>query len=493
MARSDDPSDFGRVRYVYVQRSSRAWYLLPIFLLIIGGLVSFAALRKKDPPRARNTLVLGIILSGLLVAAVAAGSYIESDVDTPDLVPDISALDLVREGQPDAESGGMATGLVSDIRLSAEHIKGNATTVPYDLLVKHNSVYVGDIIHYTGHVYGVVKNKDGESYGLKVEVYDTDDDITNDRMVWSNYTPRTDEERELIEMLDKQPVITFAGSSNAVNVWGTLNGLRTFDIVIDSYDVPETDILILEMLATGKVLGGGDAPADTIHNISYDKIPDYVDEEIVLNALRQALGAWDAANPSVEFKAVDDRGEGDINIEWTRWLSGDRLGLHVTRDVSAGGETEELHRIVIRLGSDDCNSDYQQYSKDFLTYVIAHELGHYLGLRHINLSDHLMFSGDLFERADDIFTYNTHGYAVPTVDRTKHEFVAIENLMAEASAINEELDMLAQRNAELKSQNDAAGLEDNKKKINEITEQRAGIDRQVTCIDQKMTLDDIFG
>lgn len=493
MTRSDDPSDFEHVKYVYVQSSSKAWYLLPIFLSIIGGLVSFAVLRKRDPPLARNTLVLGIILFGLLIAIIAAGSYVESSVSTPDLAPDISVFDPRLEDPTVKESDGAATTLVSASPLSAEQIKGSAITVPYDLLIRHNSIYAGDIIHYTGHVYGVVKNKDGKSYGLKVEAYAKDDDITNDRMIWSNYTPKTDEEKKLIEMLDRQPVISFAGSNNAVNVWATLNGLRTFDIVIDSYDVPETDILILEMLATGKALGGGAVPADILHNISYDKIPDYVDGEVVRDALRQALDAWAAANPTVEFRMVDDKGESDVNIEWAKWLSGDSLGLHVTRDISTGSGSEKMHNLVIRLGSDDCNSDYRQYSKDFLTYVIAHELGHYLGLRHISLSDHLMFSGDPFARADDIFTYNTHGYAVPTIDGAKYEFVAIENLMANASAINEELDMLVHMHAELKSQNDTVGLDDNKRRLNMLTEQRAEIDRQVTCIDQKVTLDDIFG
>ena len=493
MTRSDDPSDFEHARYVYVESSSKAWYLLPIFLSIIGGLVSFAVLRRRDPSLARNTLVLGIIIFGLLIALIVVGSYLDSNVSASDLEPDTSVFDSKIDNSSTSGSGEIATALVSDSNLSAEQIKNSAVTVPYDLLIEHNSIYVGDIIHYTGHVYGVVKNKDGISYGLKVEAYDQNDVFTNDRMIWSNYTPKTNEEKNLIEMLDKQPIISFADGSNAVNVWGTLSGLRTFDIVIESYDVPETDILILEMLATGNILGGGVTPADTLHNISYDEIPDYVDDKMVQEALSQALDAWATANPTVEFRLVDDKMDSDVNIDWTKWLSGDRLGMHVTRDISMGGESEKMHSIVIRLGSEDCNSDYQQYSKDFLTYVIAHELGHYLGLRHISLNDHLMFSGDPLGSADDIFTYNTHGYAVPTINGAAYEFVAIENLKANASAINEELDMLVDRHEELKRQNDQVGLDDNKRRFNMLTEQRADLDRQIMCIEQKTTLDDIFG
>ena len=42
-------------------RSSAAWYLLPIFLSIIGGTISYLCLRKQDPSRARRTFILGVV------------------------------------------------------------------------------------------------------------------------------------------------------------------------------------------------------------------------------------------------------------------------------------------------------------------------------------------------------------------------------------------------------------------------------------------------
>ncbi len=46
-------------------RRSRLWYLLPIFLHVIGGLIAYFALRGSDHAIARSSLWLGIILSAV--------------------------------------------------------------------------------------------------------------------------------------------------------------------------------------------------------------------------------------------------------------------------------------------------------------------------------------------------------------------------------------------------------------------------------------------
>jgi len=46
----------------YPEKSkSNAWFLLPIFFGIIGGLIAFFILRQDDPRKARNCLYLGIV------------------------------------------------------------------------------------------------------------------------------------------------------------------------------------------------------------------------------------------------------------------------------------------------------------------------------------------------------------------------------------------------------------------------------------------------
>ncbi len=48
---------------------SNFWFLLPIFLSLIGGIIAYFVLRHDDPKKAKNCLYLGIILQaiGLLV------------------------------------------------------------------------------------------------------------------------------------------------------------------------------------------------------------------------------------------------------------------------------------------------------------------------------------------------------------------------------------------------------------------------------------------
>ena len=123
---------------------------------------------------ARNTLILGIVLFALFILLSIAAA--QNPNDTSDQSVESELQDVESELQ-DVESN----------QLSINTIKDQAISVPYDLLVKHGDIYAGEIIHYTGHVVDVRKNNNEESYAIKVEVYDTDDSIVNDRMIWSNY------------------------------------------------------------------------------------------------------------------------------------------------------------------------------------------------------------------------------------------------------------------------------------------------------------------
>lgn len=42
---------------------SNMWFLLPIFLGLIGGVIAYFVLRGDDPKKAKNCLYLGIVLA----------------------------------------------------------------------------------------------------------------------------------------------------------------------------------------------------------------------------------------------------------------------------------------------------------------------------------------------------------------------------------------------------------------------------------------------
>jgi len=54
---------------------SNAWYLLPIFFGVLGGIAGYFILRKDDPKKAKNCLYVGIALMmiGLVLNAIIAG------------------------------------------------------------------------------------------------------------------------------------------------------------------------------------------------------------------------------------------------------------------------------------------------------------------------------------------------------------------------------------------------------------------------------------
>ena len=44
---------------------SRAWYLVPIFFGLIGGIIAYFAIRKDDRPKAKKCLYLSLILGAI--------------------------------------------------------------------------------------------------------------------------------------------------------------------------------------------------------------------------------------------------------------------------------------------------------------------------------------------------------------------------------------------------------------------------------------------
>ena len=62
----------------YGGKPSAAWWLLPIFIGLIGGVIAWACLKDRDPGMAKNCLILSIILTvalfllSLLFASIAS-------------------------------------------------------------------------------------------------------------------------------------------------------------------------------------------------------------------------------------------------------------------------------------------------------------------------------------------------------------------------------------------------------------------------------------
>ena len=78
---------------------SNSWYVLPVFGGIIGGMISWFAIRYDDPRKTRNCLLLGIVLTAIPIALMTiplvifgTTEYSMRPID-PDFHPPIKFLD----------------------------------------------------------------------------------------------------------------------------------------------------------------------------------------------------------------------------------------------------------------------------------------------------------------------------------------------------------------------------------------------------------------
>lgn len=205
------------------RRASAAWYLLPIFMSIVGGVISYAALRHRDPSRARRSLVLGAVLFALPVAAVAAFAIYG---------PNAVMYGTDREAGP---YGGMEDG----------EIKAAATEVPYASLEGDPDAYAGTIIRYEGHVIQAEKDPFWDSYVLRIGTSANPIGLPEDD-IWSEYRPRSGAEERWLDGLDREGLV-IGGEDSGVVAWGEVVGAQEYDTLFGGKRViPAVNVLILE-------------------------------------------------------------------------------------------------------------------------------------------------------------------------------------------------------------------------------------------------------
>ena len=68
-----------------IKNRSGVWYLLPIFLAIIGGVITYFVVKEDDPKKAKNCLYLGIILTGIGIGfTIISGVILTSEMENFD-------------------------------------------------------------------------------------------------------------------------------------------------------------------------------------------------------------------------------------------------------------------------------------------------------------------------------------------------------------------------------------------------------------------------
>ena len=75
--------------------AGRIWYLLPLLGGLFGGIIAWAIIKNRNPKRARNILILGIVFGIIqygLIGIVVIITLVSSAIDSPDEMSEIDSI-----------------------------------------------------------------------------------------------------------------------------------------------------------------------------------------------------------------------------------------------------------------------------------------------------------------------------------------------------------------------------------------------------------------
>ena len=175
---------------------------------------------------------------------------------------------------------------------------------------------------------------------------------------------------------------------------------------------------------------------------SIQVIPNLPDEQIPLNALHKALGAWKSLNPNLDFVESDDP---NIEIRWQVYASETHSGLATCNSALFG----ILNHCVldISVGNEDCNGNYVQNDENMVSNIIMHEIGHAIGLGNSTDKTHLMYSDE-----SSVVDFDSQGFIVPK--KFEELYVGQKSLLDQDSEIRSQIESLDKKISREKLQYD---------------------------------------
>ena len=124
---------------------------------------------------------------------------------------------------------------------------------------------------------------------------------------------------------------------------------------------------------------------------------DMKEQSLILTATKNAFVLWEMNNPELIF----EEGDGGMTIVFTEYLPfKDGLAVCPFWSNSENG-------CYILVSPDSCNQYTYPANKNCLTNVLAHEIGHVLGMMHAATNDNLM-SGPVYG-----WNFDDRGFNVP--------------------------------------------------------------------------------
>ena len=316
--------------------SSAAWYLLPLFFSIIGGAISYMCIKREDPTRARRTLILGVCLFAVQ-ACMIIGIFLIAYEDT-----------------------GVPTTDMSD-----NQIRKDAVTIPYDSLMDESHLYEGKAVYYKGRVLQAFDNFFG-SYTMRMDISNNDTLFESDSIML-NFEPSTDEEKQWVENIRRNPDI-FGLDSHDAQIWGIYRGFIEVETLLGGINtIPEVDVHMLEI----------NMPDPKTEEIAKDRMPDETqstpDEDTGVPTTDMSDNQIRKDAVTIPYDSLmddDDIGMVYINVDKSEYTVDDtihitgkinRFDIPVKRNLSGEkvGASEQVHVALYRDGDHPIYWPYQ--------------------------------------------------------------------------------------------------------------------------------------
>ena len=124
-------------------------------------------------------------------------------------------------------------------------------------------------------------------------------------------------------------------------------------------------------------MNSGSNTDDGIIQYTISEMPSYADHYMIKKSIDEAAVRWQGQNPErVIFEYVEERDKAELFFDFEQVIMNHPSSTEDMVGMSYG------RMITISLGDYDCNQKWHHYSKEYLTLIAMHEIGHYLGLAH---------------------------------------------------------------------------------------------------------------